>query len=90
VRVAEPWGSEDGSDQEALIRHATSDGALFHELPATYNVFPWRTNQSLPWCRSVHAVHKLSRLAKKGISKDCIDFLHEAHRRALARLRAQR
>ena len=43
-------------------------------------------NQSLPWCKSAHVVHMLSRLARKGVSTECIAFLRQAMQGAMARL----
>jgi hypothetical protein len=97
MRRETEFGPRDGSDQEIFINWAvrrrfdaaanngSDDRAVLHELPTSYNAFPWQMNHSSedgrsPWCERVHVLHKTTNLEKKGLSPECVRFIRTRQR----------
>ena len=90
VLTSQPWQlcSADGSDQQLWIHFLTRTSRPFIELPISFNAYAWQMNQSsgegngqgTPWCKRTHVLHKTSRLTKKGLSNECLQYFTSAMR----------
>jgi hypothetical protein len=83
TEVLTEWGARDGGDQEIFIHWAVRrQHEKLYELPYAYNAYPWQINvtreaQSIhgPWCMRAYALHKITNLARKGVSAECTRFI---------------
>ena len=94
ARLRRPWVpcGGDGGDQQFWIKYMASQtygNPVIHELPTSYNAYAWQVNlSSMDDCRSVHVLHKMTRLHRYRLTKQCSGYFL-AQRASLTRAGSQ-